>query len=107
MRGNTILSKLRYYVNKDILRTIHCAIFHSYLTYVTTLWGQTRIPQKRITVLQKKVSRIMSFATFNSHSLCYFHNYNILKFCGIINIEACAFIVNCFDRNTFSVCGKI
>ena len=32
---NSILSKLRYYVNGEILRTIYFAIFHSYLTYVT------------------------------------------------------------------------
>ena len=37
MGGNSILSKLRYYVNKKILRTIYFAIFHSYFTYVTTV----------------------------------------------------------------------
>ena len=53
--GNSILSKLRYYVNKEILTTIYFALFHSYLiTYATTVWGQTRIPQKRITAHQKK-----------------------------------------------------
>ena len=52
MRGNSILSKLRYYVNKEILRTTYFAIFHSYLPYVTTVWGRIRIPKKRITVLQ-------------------------------------------------------
>ena len=45
----------------------------------------------------------MSFAPFNSHSSSYFHDYDILKFCDIINIEACAFINNCFNSNTFSV----
>ena len=45
----------------------------------------------------------MSFAPFNSHSSSYFHDYNILKFCDIITIEACAFINNCFNSNTFSV----
>ena len=67
MRGNSILSKLRYYVNKEILRTIYFAIFHSYLTYVITVWGQTRIPTKHVTILQKKVLSIISFAPFNSH----------------------------------------
>ena len=62
MRGNSFLSKLRYYVNKEILRTIYFALFHSYLTYVTIVWGQTRIPKKHTTVLQKKALRIMSFA---------------------------------------------
>ena len=102
MRGNSILSKLRYYVNKEILRTIYFAIFHSYLTYVITVWGQTRIPTKHVTILQKKVLRIISFAPFNSHSSSYFHNY-ILKFCDIINIEACAFI----NSNFFSISKKI
>ena len=45
MRGDSILSKLRYYVNKEILRTIYFAIFYSCLTYVTTVWRQTRIPE--------------------------------------------------------------
>ena len=102
MRGNSILSELRY-VNKEILRTIYFKIFYSCLTYVTTVCRQTRIPQKRITVFQKEALRIMSFAPFNSHSLSYFHDYNILKFCDIINIETCAFIKNCFNSNTFSV----
>ena len=106
MRGNSILSKLRHYVNKEILRTIYFAIFHSCLTYVTTVWEQTRIHRKRIAVLQKKALKIMSFAPFNSHSLSYFHDYNILKFCNIINVETCAFINNCFNSNTFSVFGE-
>ena len=103
MRGNSILSKLRYYVNKEILRTINFAIFYSYLTYVTTVCGQTRISQKCITVLQKKVLRTMSFGPFNSHSLSYFNDYNISKFCDIAYIEGCAFNSNCFNSNTFSV----
>ena len=45
----------------------------------------------------------MSFVPFNSHSSPYFHDYNILKFYDMINIEACAFINSCFDSNTFSV----
>ena len=102
MRGNSVWSELRY-VNKEILRTIYFAIFYSCLTYVTTVCRQTRIPQKRITVFQKKALRIMSFAPLNSHSLSYFHDYNILKFCDIINIETCAFIKTCFNSNTFSV----
>ena len=45
----------------------------------------------------------MSFVQFNSHSSSYFHDYNISKFCDITNIEACAFIKNCFNSNTFLV----
>ena len=95
MRGNPILYQ--------ILRTIYFAIFHSYLIYVTTVWRQTRITKKCGTVLQKKALRIMSIASFNSHSSSCFHDCNILKFCDIINIKVCAFINNCFNSNTYSV----
>ena len=44
VRGDSNLVKLRYYVNKEIFRTIYFAIFYSYLTHVTTVCGQTRIP---------------------------------------------------------------
>ena len=101
MLGTWVLCKLRYYVNKEKLSTIYFAIFYSYLTYATTVWGQIRISKKTITVLQKKALRIMSFAAFNSHSSSYFHHC-ILKFCDIVNIEACAFIKNCFNSNIFS-----
>ena len=45
----------------------------------------------------------MSFAPFNSHSSSDFHYYNILKCWDIINIEASAFIDNCFNSNTLPV----
>ena len=48
----------------------------------------------------------MSLAPYNSHSSSYFHDYNILKFWDIVNIEICAFINNCFNSNTFSVFAK-
>ena len=43
------------------------------------------------------------FASFNSHSSSYLYDYNILKFCDIVNTEACPFINSCFNSNTFSV----
>ena len=45
----------------------------------------------------------MNFSPFNSHSSSYFHDYNIFKFCDIINIEACAFVNNCFNSHNFSL----
>ena len=39
IRGNLISSK-SYYVNKETSKTVYSAIFHSYLNYVTTVWGK-------------------------------------------------------------------
>ena len=48
----------------------------------------------------------MSLAPFNLHLSSYFHEYSILKYCVIINIETCAFINNCFNSNTFSLSAE-
>ena len=48
----------------------------------------------------EKALRIMSFTPFDSHSLPYFQDCNIFKFCDVVNIEACNFINNCFNSNT-------
>ena len=94
-RSNSILSKLRYYVNKEIMGTIYFAIFHSYLTYVTIVLGQIRILKKRITVLHKSALSIMIFKTLNSHSSSYFQNTSILKFYDLVK--------NCSNSNSFSL----
>ena len=90
--GNSFFSKLRYYVNKEILRTIYFAMFYSYLNYFTTVWRKSRIPQKLIIFLQEKGLRIMSFLPFSFHSSSYIHDYNILTFSDIVNTEDCSLI---------------
>ena len=40
MKGNSALSKFRYYVNKKILRTVFCAIFDSYLCHYSMGTGK-------------------------------------------------------------------
>ena len=90
--SNSFFSKLRHYVNKEILRTIYFAMFYSYLNYFTTVWRKSRIPQKLIIFLKEKGLRIMSSLPFSFHSSSYTHDYNILTFSDIVNIEGCSLI---------------
>ena len=52
--NNTVLAKLRHFVNNKILRSTCFVIFHSHLNYVCIVWGLTRFPQQRVSILQKK-----------------------------------------------------
>ena len=38
IKGNAMLSKLRHYVNKDILLSVYYGIFHSHLAYLCLVW---------------------------------------------------------------------
>ena len=53
-RANAILAKLRHFVNSEILRSTHFALFHSHLSYVCIAWGLTRYRQQKVSILQKK-----------------------------------------------------
>ena len=90
-------------MNSEILRSTYFAIFHSHLNYICIAWGLTRLPQQKVSILQKKALRIMNFAPFNTHTTPLFKICNILKFADIINVESCAFVNNCFNKDSFSI----
>ena len=64
IKGNVMLSKLRHYVNKDILLSVYYGIFHSHLAYLCLVWGHVKFSLKRITLLQKRVIRILHSAAY-------------------------------------------
>ena len=56
-------SKLRYYVNVDILIMLYYSLIYPYLTYGIQVWGLTYPSYlKPVTTLQKRVVRIMTFS---------------------------------------------
>ena len=43
IKGNAMLSKLRHYVNKDILLSVYYGIFHSHLAYTCPLFHRSEV----------------------------------------------------------------
>ena len=68
IKGNAILSKLRLFLNKDILLSVYYGIFHSHLTYMCLVWGQAKFSLNRITLLQKRPIRILHSAAYRDHT---------------------------------------
>ena len=52
-------SKLKYFVNKDILLSVYNGIFHSHLVYLCLVWGQAKFSLNRFTLQQKRAIRIL------------------------------------------------
>ena len=52
--ANSILLKIRNYVNPKILRSIYFAIFESHLNYSSLVWAQNHGSIKRLIILQKR-----------------------------------------------------
>ena len=89
---NVLLSVIRNYVNKDILRTIYFAIFDSHINYANLTWGQNLHALSKIIILQKKALRIMNFQSRDSHSSPLFKSNHILKLEDKILMENIIFI---------------
>ena len=54
IRGNAILSKLRYFVKKDTLRSVYFAVFHSYI-YMSCLGDHQATTAKNISSSKKSI----------------------------------------------------
>ena len=69
-----LLSKIRYYVLKHLLRTIYHSIFNSHLIYAYEICGQNQrnYYSKKPLRLQEKALRIIDFKSQTSPSDCIF-----------------------------------
>ena len=76
-RANGMLSNLRHYVPRKLLRTAYYAIFQSNLVYGLQVWGQNLPLNCRIEKLQKSAVRIMTFSNPTAHSKPLFERLNI------------------------------
>ena len=78
-RGIGILSKIRHYITKDILKRLYYTLVYPFLTYGLIAWGNTyNTTLHPIYILQKKAVRVISFSSFHHHSS------PLLKLLGII-----------------------
>ena len=77
-------------------------LFHSHLSYVCTAWGQNLNSKHHINLLQKNAMLVISFASFNAHTLPIFAELNIIKFPDIISFCNCLFIYKHFLNKSSS-----
>ena len=88
-----IFSKLRYYVNVDILIMLYYSLIYPFLTYGIQVWGLTYPTYlKPVTTLQKRVVRIMTFSDPVSHSVPLLKSLRPLKFSDMIHLEILSFV---------------
>ena len=94
-----MFSKLRYYVNVDILIMLYYSLIYPFLTYGIQVWGLTYPTYlKPVTTLQKRVVRIMTFSDPRSHSEPLLKSLRLLKFSDIIHLEILSFVYQWYHK---------
>ena len=96
-----VISKLRYYVNIDVLKILYNSLIYPFFTYGVHIWGLTYPTYLNpLTTLQKCLVRIMTFSEPLSNSEPLLRSLNLLKFCDIIHVEILSFVYQWFHKLT-------
>ena len=68
-RGIGILFKAKNYLNRNVLINLYHSYINLYLIYCIEAWGNARnCHLEQLYLIQKKVTRIISFSNYNIHS---------------------------------------
>ena len=92
-----LLSRIRHYVPKFLLRTIYFSIFNSHLIYTSQVWGQKENTIKKLSEIQDKVICIISFKDKNYPRNELYYNNKILKV--YIKLLNCLFVKSILSKN--------
>ena len=80
-----ILTRIRFFVSKDVMLQLYYSLFYSLITYGILVWGNTyENSLKPIIILQKRVVHVMSFSKWDAHAQPIFASLELLKFPDII-----------------------
>ena len=102
-RNVGVLSKLRYYVDTDILVNLYYALVYPYLIYGILTWGNTYATTLQpIFILQKKVVRLITFSAFDAHSSPLFKRLNIMKLHDLVDYCTAVFMYK-FKNNILPI----
>ena len=75
-RSLGVISKSRFCLYKFASRTLFFSLFHPYLHYCISVWGSTDPTNlKRLALLQKPATRIISKSCYDAHTEPIFKNF--------------------------------
>ena len=113
-RANALLFRIRNFVNVKTLKTIYYTIFDSHINYVNVILAQNSNALNRLSVLQKKAPRTISFQPRDCHLSSRLEKQNLLKFEDKIQLENVLFVSKYFNNilpsifdNWFTLCSNM
>ena len=86
-----IINKVKHEIPYIALKTLYYSLFHSHVTYGISVWGSSELI-KKVTILQKKIIRIIHNKPFRSHTDMLFKRSEILKVTDIYKLQCTLFV---------------
>ncbi|KAJ8022844.1 RNA-directed DNA polymerase from mobile element jockey [Holothuria leucospilota] len=87
-----ILSKLKHYLPRNILRSLYLTLILPHLSYCLPVWaGTSKKHLTKLTTLQKRAIRHICCVDSIEHTSKLFSSLNLLKFTDLIHIKEAVF----------------
>ena len=102
-RAIGLLSKIRHYVPKFLLRTIYFMLFNSHLISACQVWGQDPLYLRRLSILQNKALRIINFKGYDYPTNDLYHESKILKIEDYIKLLNCFFVKDVLEKTSIKI----
>lgn len=103
-RNIGILSKLRHYLNFNILINLYYSFIYPFLIYGLITWGNTYETNiNPVYILQKRAVRTITFSKFDEHSSHLFKLTKIIKFFDLIKFQISVFMYKYNNKKLPSV----
>ena len=99
-RANGILSKLFHFLPKDICMSVYYSLFYTHIVYGCLVWSYSRKSNTdRITKLQKRCIRIITFSDFISYTDPLFCELKLPKVNDIFSLSTLLFMFDFLKEN--------
>ena len=106
-RANALFFNMRNFVNVSTLKTIYYTIRDSHITYANVIWAQNSNAVNRVSFLEKKSLRIISFQPRDCNSTSpLFKRQNLLKFEDKTQLENVLLVSKYFHNILSSIFGN-
>ena len=94
-----IFHKIRRFVPCELLKTLYYSLFYSFVSYGITVWGFTyKSHIQKLSLLRKKIIRVMAFKKQTEHSDPIFSNLELLKIEDIRQLQLLSFVFDCLNK---------
>ena len=99
-RANGILSKLCYFVPRDICIPVCYSLFYTHLIYGCLVWSYSRKSNiDRLIKLQNRCIRVIDFSDFDSHTDPQYSELKLIKVNDIFSLSKLLFMFDFIKEN--------
>ena len=99
-RANGMLSKLCYFVPKDICIPVYYSLFYTHLIYGCLVWSYSRKSNiDRLIKLQNRCIRVIDFSDFDSHTDPQYSELKLVKVNDVFSLSKLLFMFDFIKGN--------